>query len=164
MTVYWGELEMTREEAIAKLESLVYRVVDRSMIDDTCHEVIEYLEAQEPKHISYDNGEDLYALIKVMSEIHDLLKLRESRVMTLEEVCKAYVNPLWFESKDTFMGEKGFWVLSKGVSPSFRIRFIPAVAEDGMVLSLADYGKFWRCWTSCPSAEEMEATPWEYEK
>jgi uncharacterized CHY-type Zn-finger protein len=41
-------MALTREQAIAKLESLIDSVVDREMIDESCHEVIEYLEAQEP--------------------------------------------------------------------------------------------------------------------
>ena len=38
---------MTREEAINKLYGLIYGVVDRQRIDDTCREVIDYLKAQE---------------------------------------------------------------------------------------------------------------------
>jgi len=41
-------MELTREQAIAKLEALVESVVDREMIDETCHEVIGYLKVQEP--------------------------------------------------------------------------------------------------------------------
>lgn len=40
---------MTREEAIDKLHGLIYGVVDRQRIDDTCREVIDYLNEQEPR-------------------------------------------------------------------------------------------------------------------
>ena len=89
-----------------------------------------------------------------------MLKAQEPRVMTLEEVRCAYEEPMWFESKGTFRGQKGFWVLSKGVSTSFVIRLIPAIGNDDTQLSLAAYGKVWRCWTSQPTAEQREATSW----
>ena len=45
---------MTREEAIDKLHGLIYGVVDRQRIDDTCREVIDYLKAQEPRVMTRD--------------------------------------------------------------------------------------------------------------
>jgi hypothetical protein len=89
-----------------------------------------------------------------------LLKVQEPRVMTLEEVRKAYGSPMWFESKGTFRGEKGFWCLHLGVSPSFHIRLMPTIGEQSTELSLTAYGSVWRCWTSRPTDEQREATPW----
>ena len=40
---------MTREEAINKLYGLIYGVVDRQRIDDTCREVIDYLKEQKQR-------------------------------------------------------------------------------------------------------------------
>ena len=100
----------------------------------------------------------------VWNSVHDaveLLKAQEPRVMTSEEVRCANEEPMWFESKGTFRGRKGFWVLSKGVSPSYVIRLIPAIGKDDTELSLAAYGKVWRCWTSRPTDEQMEAVKWD---
>ena len=101
---------------------------------------------------------------KIYSQIKDIPAVdeeQEPRVMTLEEVRCANEEPMWFESKGTFRGRKGFWVLSKGVSPSYVIRLIPAIGKDDTQLSLAAYGKVWRCWTSRPTDAQREATPWE---
>lgn len=97
---------------------------------------------------------------ELMSDALALLKLQRPRLMTFEQVRAAYENPMWFESKGTFRGQKGFWVLSKGVSPSFHIRLIPAFGADDTELSMSVYGSVWRCWTSKPTLEQMEATPW----
>ena len=93
-------------------------------------------------------------------EILSLLKEQEPRVMTLEEVRNAYHSPMWFESNGTFRGQKGFWCLHLGVSPSLHIRLMPAIGEQSTELSLTAYGIVWRCWTSCPTDAQREAEPW----
>lgn len=45
---------MTREEAISKLHELIECTIDRGMIDDICYEIIEFLEAQEPRVMTLD--------------------------------------------------------------------------------------------------------------
>lgn len=47
---------MTREEAISKLNELIECTVDRNMIDDVCYEIIEFLEAQEPRVMTLDEA------------------------------------------------------------------------------------------------------------
>jgi len=98
--------------------------------------------------------------IAKLTKLKALLKEQEPRVMPLEEVRCANEKPMWFESKGTFRGQKGFWVLSKGVSPSYVIRLIPAIGKDDTELSLTAYGKVWRCWTSQPTDAQMKVTPW----
>ena len=52
---------MTREEAISKLNELIECIVDRGMIDDICYEVIEFLEAQEPRLVTeadFENADE----------------------------------------------------------------------------------------------------------
>lgn len=49
---------MTREEAISKLNELIECTVDRGMIDDICYEVIEFLEAQEPRVMTCEEYSD----------------------------------------------------------------------------------------------------------
>lgn len=89
-----------------------------------------------------------------------MLKAQEPRVLTLEEVRSACKTPMLFESKGTFRGEKCFWCLNLGVSPSFHVRLMPAIGEQSTELSLAVYGKVWRCWTAKPTPEQREAIPW----
>lgn len=103
---------------------------------------------------------DLRCRAKLRDDIMTLLKAQEPRVLTLEEVRCANEKPMWFESKGTFRGQKGFWVLSKGVSPSYVIRLIPAIGKDDTELSLAAYGKVWRCWTSQPTDEQRKVVKW----
>ena len=91
----------------------------------------------------------------------DLAAIKAPKVMTLDEVRNAYENPMWFESRGTFRGQKGFWVLSKGVSPSFVIRLIPAIGEDDTQLSLSAYGIVWRCWTSKPTDQQILEVKWD---
>lgn len=109
----------------------------------------------------YYCGDTCSGIDDVVYDALALLKAQEPRVMTLGEVRCANEDPMWFESKGTFRGQKGFWVLSKGVSPSYVIRLIPAIGNDDTQLSLAAYGKVWRCWTSRPDQAIREATPWE---
>ena len=96
----------------------------------------------------------------LLKEAYDLLKAQEPHVMTLEEVRNAYNSPMWFESKGAFRGQKGFWCLHLGVSPSFHIRLMPTIGEQSTELSLTNYGTVWRCWDRRPTDEQREATPW----
>ena len=107
------------------------------------------------------NINDMHCDIGMMRDALALLKAQEPRVMTVEEVRCANEESMWFESKGTFRGQKGCWVLSKGVSPSYVIRLIPAIGKDDTELSLAVYGKVWRCWTSRPTDEQRKAVNWE---
>lgn len=79
-----------------------------------------------------------------MDEIHAdalaLLKAQEPRVMTLEEAKSAFV----VEYRSRKMREVGSAMLD--------LDFDPLNAE---------YGKIYRVWTSRPTDEQREATPWE---
>lgn len=78
-------------------------------------------------------------------EALELLKAQEPRVMTLEEFDAHWKippqerPPIWEEWK--IDNGKGKWKLY-------------GRATGG-------YGKLWRCWTSRPTDEQREATPWE---
>lgn len=75
----------------------------------------------------------------------------EPRVMTLAELTEH--RPLWLE-------ERGYSVrpmICQGVASTF----VDFIMVHGTICLPADtYGKAWRCWTSEPTAEEREATPW----
>lgn len=122
---------MTNQEAIKELKWLINSNVGREEIDRVCREVIEYLQKQEP------------------------------RVMNVKEARESVRNPMWFESYGKYLGEKGWWCLSFGGDPSFHIRISTSKANGPITLSLTDYNKVWRCWTSRPTPDQMRDTPWE---
>lgn len=84
--------------------------------------------------------------------------------MSVKEARESAGNPMWFESCGKYLGEKGWWCLSLGGDPSFHIRISTSKANGPITLSLTDYNKVWRCWTSHPSERQMRDTPWEGEK
>lgn len=90
-----------------------------------------------------------------------LLRESEPSIMTMDEVQKSAGNPMWFESRGKYRGEKGWWCLSHGTDPSLHIRITPANAETPIVLSLTDYNKVWRCWNAPPTYEQMDEVKWD---
>lgn len=102
----------------------------------------------------------------LMGNALSMLKAQEPRVMTLEEVVAHYslppvfpddlgmqfdylndIQPLYFD----FPHPEDPWIV--------HWRKYDEVNKylDGWK---ADYGKTWRCWTSRPTDEQMEAAPW----
>ena len=61
---------MTNREAISKLEYLINSIVSRKEIDETCFEVIDYLETLEPSLVTEQDfdGADDYGYIPVWTE------------------------------------------------------------------------------------------------
>ena len=88
----------------------------------------------------------------------ELLKAQEPRVMTLEEVKRSTGEIVWAErwgTSKTIVAQfapydtidDSFYFFTIGNSVSYK-----AYTED--------YYKDWRCWTSRPTDEQREATPW----
>lgn len=90
-----------------------------------------------------------------------LLKKEEARVMAEGDVLHSTGKPIWFESRGMYLSKKGFWILPFEVDPELHIRFVQSVTGGKITLSLIDYGKMWRCWTSRPSPKQMRETKWE---
>lgn len=108
-------------------------------------------------------GDTVSLPVRLIEDIRALLKAQEPRVMTAEDMWKLKFN-------DTVIIEQKI--------PSL---LIPAIVRDNIkyddaleVLQVvtastngtanADYeyyGKTWRCWTSRPTDEQREATPWQ---
>ena len=68
---------MTHIEAISKLNELIECTVDRNMIDDICYEIIEFLEAQEPRVMTYDEmikAEICFLEVKGIEEIDPFIR------------------------------------------------------------------------------------------
>ena len=98
-----------------------------------------------------------------ISLLDDLLKAQEPRVMTLDEVlAHDYKDgPLWLETIDN--------VITCGFAYCYKyyVQFSIPVMENEYLLKrdtwnrTDTYNKIWRCWTSRPTDEQREATPWE---
>lgn len=98
-----------------------------------------------------------------LEQVVSALKTRESRVMTLGDlrdigsVWELNTPPyLWMEIIPTYRWTRGFWVawceiydMIDGLHPTY---------------DADNYLKIWRCWTSRPSDELREATPWNAQK
>lgn len=110
----------------------------------------------------YSNVDENNTLVPQWIVLHALalLKAQEPRVMTWEE---AQVNVkdgpfIIFEVRDSTGSEVDFGVLAGDFYEM----------SEGSVLTVADfwmlkddYGKRFRLWTSSPTDEQREATPWE---
>ena len=108
---------------------------------------------------AFDHMEhDLYA--DYVFDALKMLKDQEPRVLTLEEVKKLqYIRDgaIWLE------------LFCNGLFPTFpefsnkSLTFFVAILFDGYrsVFENDWYGKTWRCWSSRPTDEQREATPWQ---
>jgi hypothetical protein len=76
----------------------------------------------------------------LLADVLALLEAQEPRVMTLEEAKSAYA----VEYRSGKMREVGAAILDLDVDPLN-----------------AEYGKIYRVWTSRPTDEQREETPWE---
>ena len=83
-----------------------------------------------------------------------ILKAHEPRVMTLAEAAEK--NVVWYDWR------------TLGVRPA-KVNRVPSKTGTYRVQRFGDiddwvhadeYGEYWRCWTSCPTDEQREATPW----
>ena len=97
-----------------------------------------------------------------------LLREQEPRVITREELKQFEGSPCWFESHGTYMGKGGFWIIPYMFTCYQTMYYVfPLLSanERGNIhyseLGLSAYNKAWRCWTTRPTEEQREATPWE---
>ena len=94
----------------------------------------------------------------VLMDALALLKAQEPRVLMVEEVVLLKQNDVvWLEDYN-----------KKDVIPAIVSRMGPmviciefALSDRFISVGYDDYGKRWRCWTSRPTDEQREATPWE---
>lgn len=98
--------------------------------------------------------------VEAAEDVAELLKApREPRVMTLKEIDDD--DAYWFEEK---YGKKslGRNVLIHSIEEDAREPYITLVYTYGEAsYKISEYGQAWRLWTSKPTDEQQEATPWE---
>lgn len=119
---------------------------------------IRILEGNYKNFVLRHNGELL-----TVNELIALLKAQQPRLMTLEEILDrgddeppfleynlstiSVLKPAIFQPDNSDEGGDGY------------MRVVSACCASGFY-NRKEYGKVWRCWTSRPTDEQMEATPW----
>lgn len=102
----------------------------------------------------YRDGQKIDCVHKLAHDagmlISELLKEREPRVLTLEEI-KDYDKPIWVDEKGW-----GSWKL-----PFYAFDLDLYVIFGHECFLIGDYGKEWLPWTSQPTDEQRKAVKWE---
>ena len=92
-----------------------------------------------------------------------LLKAQEPRVLTLEDILKLRFNDVvYFEMAISSVAIPAIVIdviehMPDGEIGLLQLRHIQQPTNNA---DLEYYGKTWRCWTSRPTDEQREATPW----
>lgn len=109
----------------------------------------------------YDKFDSPCGIAVVMRDALALLKEQVPRVLTLDDVCGG--GECWIEYKYGGCGYADVYLSDHhdGTAQVYRCRPVGDTKPETVWLN--DYGKFWRGWTSRPSAEMMANTPWEGE-
>jgi len=111
--------------------------------------------------------EDEMCVETLHSDALALLKAQEPRVMAWREVIGAVLEckPVYIEVKDSKDKEHGDdrWAMVTQYGDSLTNGMICAMSSyiTRETLFKDWYNKTWRCWTSRPTDEQREATPWE---
>ena len=100
---------------------------------------------------------DAHLVIDTCEAAFALLKAQDPRVMTLDEAEKADI--CWIERRSGIIE-----ACRVAVSPNQKKVTIGRISMSPIHVPLENYGRTWRCWTSRPTDEQWEATPWEHEK
>ena len=137
-----------REKVIAHLDDL------RQFADVDVHPVV-----------SPENW-DIYSTLcdyidQIKEEVETLLKEQEPRVLTLEEIKKLQSlrdGAIWLE---TFEDNVVYPALPEISLQNVTYLVAIPFRDYRDWLNNEYYGKTWRCWTSHPTKEQREATPWE---
>lgn len=118
---------------------------------------------EEVKHlIKFENlpAHSLKALL-IMDDALALLKAREPRVLTLEEVIERKdSDAVWVEHMDGKMIVQPAVLLPSFLDTDKDCIHFASSWRTGGSYSRRSYGTKWRCWTSRPTDEQREATPW----
>lgn len=103
-------------------------------------------------------------IVKLIDDTLELLKEQEPRVLTLDEVeNQKQSGGLWLDSRDndwTPMAVLLYEVDKKKVTFMSRIG-LKFYANKDRTGQYGNYGTDWRCWSSKPTDEQREGTPWQ---
>ena len=123
-------------------------MIDRKSVIDA----LEYLISEDCTDNQFDYADEIEAAIA-------LLKEQEPRVLTLDELRALYntVHFVWVEDNgddNCFDGYAEVDVYKE------KVELFEFGNEVQWEPDNDNYGKTWRCWSSRPTDEQMEATPW----
>lgn len=118
------------------------------------------------EHCNIMDADDALTVSYAITDAITLLKAQEPRVMTLHEI-DYVINTTSKENERIFWAEVRSWTRK-----SFGVFQLDVAADDNYEALLlgcswpacyrrSTYGIKWRCWTSRPTDEQREATPWE---
>lgn len=90
----------------------------------------------------------------------ELLKAQQPRLMELEELTRSNRRPVWIEVMED--DGTGAWCTCAIWKNEMIVNefLITIGGSADSYFHKDDYGKFWRCWTACPSEAQMEAVKW----
>lgn len=104
-----------------------------------------------------------YCMKNIAADARALVREQEPRVMDADEIVLS-AEPskwLWVERKGDYCAE----AYKAGKTVSGLIAFECETPCAFLYCERPDeYGNTWRCWTSRPTEEQREATPWETQK
>lgn len=96
---------------------------------------------------------------EVLAGILAILKEQKPRVMTLEEVKRLGDSDAMYLQTIVSPNEVCTAIYQPDKSGDDYIRIVSTWKKTGFYVP-QDYNRSWRCWTSRPTDEQREATPW----
>ena len=161
---------MTREEAILTLNANVVFACERAgfdsatvkMVEDALDTIEDALQVQEPCEDAVSReaaikcctfGRTSLGLIEELRRLPSVQPVPVARVMTLEELVVDDV--VWLEDYDKDTTVPGIYCNSNDTNTIFATRM-----KGYLFVNNDEYGSRWRCWTSRPTDEQKEVTPW----
>ena len=101
---------------------------------------------------------------RLTNDALELLKAQEARVMTLVELWHMEHKPVYLERKSSRL-----YITEPSIVLKTERCYFPFLGDSYILMRenkihdkywACDYNKTWRCWTSRPTDEQTEATPW----
>lgn len=137
-----------------KLEERTTKWLDQMTAEERLEEIAAILDDWD----GYRTAKGLGGLInEVWAYALYPVKAQEPRVMTLEEVVKTERNtPIYIDQRYGMHG----WDIYDGVDIQAKDIVTGAPWASNEFWGWDEYGESWRCWTSQPTEEQREATPW----
>lgn len=102
-----------------------------------------------------DNTSSFYA----DCPLPDVVPAQEARVVKISELTAGEPMLVWLEDIDKEETVAG--MIFDYVPGRFGFKLTDLASMDRIYPRIEDYLTRWRCWTSRPTAEQMEAEPWE---
>lgn len=119
-----------------------------------CHRMRTVCVNEKGEVCPYFSYEDCHQ--RLTDDALELLKEREPRVLTLEEVLSQAWDYCYIEAQVRPHSE----MLEK-LCGTHRLYCTTSIVLERQTRGDKEYGKTWRCWTARPTDEQREATPWD---